>query len=155
LVALDGWFYRYGGHLVPSSGNSIDSMQNYEPVWAAENQGINIVHDISVFAGDYIISKNHNVQWDVNFGDGTRRDYDELGFGQACLIGLRHAFCPEPNRHSIFFEVYDFCDSARWRLKEGDRMPKSRLFRPGEFAGRIEYLANPNPPPMPTGPFLH
>ncbi len=147
LLALDGWFYRYGGHLVPSGGDSHDAMQDYEPAWAGEYQGINVVHDISIYAGDYIVSKNKNVRWDVNYGDGTRRDYDESGFGQPCLVGLQHVGCDHPDRHSIFYGVYDFCDAARWRLKEGDRIPKSRMFVPGDFAKRIEYLANPNPPP--------
>jgi hypothetical protein len=147
LPALDGWFYRYGGHLVPAGGEAIDAMQDYEPAWTGDYHGVNIVHDISIFAGDYIASKNHNVRWDVNYGDGTRRDYEELGFGQPCLVGLCHTGCGSSN-YSIFHGVYDFCDAARWRLKEGDRMPKSRLFRPGEFAKRLEYLADPNPPPV-------
>jgi len=145
LPALDGWFYRYGGHLIPDGGELIDAMQDYEPAWTGEYHGVNIVHDISIFAGDYIVLNNHDVRWDVNYGDGTRRDYDETGFGQPCLVGLRHVGCGVGN-YSIFHGVYDFSDAARWRLKEGDRVPKSRFFEPGEFVRRLEYLANPNPP---------
>jgi hypothetical protein len=147
LSALDGWYYRYGGHLVPIGGEAIGAMQDHEPAWDGDYRGINIVHDISIFAGDYIVSRSHNVRWDVNFGDGTRRDYEELGFGQPCLVGLRHTGC-DNGAYSILHEVYDFCDAARWRLKEGNRMPKSWMFKPGEFAKRLAYLADPNPPPV-------
>jgi hypothetical protein len=69
-------------------------------------------------------------------------------FGQPCLVGLRHVRCDDDDRHSIFHGVKDYCDAARWRLKEGDRVSKSKLFQPGDFAERIEYLANPNPSPV-------
>jgi hypothetical protein len=145
LPVLDGWLYRYGGHLIPDGGGLIGAMQDYEPAWTGKYHSVNIVHDISIFAGDYIVSKNHNVRWDVNFGDGTRRDYEELGFGQPSLVGLCHAGCDDGN-YSIFHGVYAFCDAARWRLKEGNWLPT--MFKPGEFAKRLEYLANPNPPPV-------
>jgi hypothetical protein len=57
LPALDGWFYRYGGHLISDGGELIDAMQDYEPAWTGEYHGVNIVHDISIFAGDWPASR--------------------------------------------------------------------------------------------------
>ena len=31
LSALDGWLYRYGGHLIPSGGEVIGALADYEP----------------------------------------------------------------------------------------------------------------------------
>lgn len=150
LPALDRWLFRYSGHLIPSGGKLMAAMQDYEPAWVREYQGLNIIHDIAIFAGDYIISKNGNVRWDVYYGDGTRRDYEEIGFGQPCLIGLPH---PDyQHRHcAIFGEELSRCCMARhFRLREGRTGVISEWDIPGHFVQRLNDLANPNPPPLPS-----
>jgi hypothetical protein len=148
LRALDRWLFRYGGHLIPNGGEVIAAMQDYEPAWVGEYQGVNIVHDISIFAGDYIVSKNHDVSWDVFYGDGRKRDYEKIGFGQACLIGLNgYAGCGK-DPYSIFHGVFNVCSAGQRRLRVGNRGPKLQFDMPGEFVRRLDYLADPNPPPI-------
>lgn len=148
LPALDSWLLRYGGHLIPGGGAAIAAMRDYAPAWVGDYHGINIVHDISIFAGDYIVSKNSGVRWDAYYGDGTKRDYEEIGFGQPCLVGLSHF--ASTGHYSIFHGIYDFCDAGRLRLKEGDRASKSKSYVSGALLKRLEDLANSDPPTIPV-----
>ena len=150
LPALDRWLFRYGGHLIAGAGEVIVAMHDYEPAWVREYHGVNVVHDIAIFAGDYIIAKNKNVRWDVFYGSRGKRDYEKIGFGQACLVGLCHAGCGN-GHYSIFHGVFAACSAGRRRLRDGNRGPKLQFDISGEFANRLDYLANPNPPP--TVPF--
>lgn len=148
LPALDRWLYRYGGHLLPSGGEVIGALRDYEPAWARDYHGLNIVNDIAIFAGDYIVSNNKNVRWDVWYGNGTRRDYEHEGFGQPCLFGLRHFFYNDPL--SIMRQIFECCDAGFYRLRRGSTNPGQPWDTPGEFVRVLEYLANPNPPePVP------
>ncbi len=60
LPALDRWLHRYGGHLFPSGGGASEALQHYEPAWTRKYHGLNILNDIAIFAGDYIVAKNKN-----------------------------------------------------------------------------------------------
>lgn len=144
LPALDDWLFRYGGHLIPNGGEVLAAMHDYEPAWVGEYHGINVIHDISIFAGDYIVMNNKNVRWSVNYGDGTRRDYEETGFGQPCLVGLSH-FAYTGN-YSIFHGIYEFCYAGRRRLRNGGKGAKWEWDSPGELVRRLNYLADADPP---------
>ncbi|MGL3109285.1 hypothetical protein [Bradyrhizobium sp. BR 1432] len=146
LPALDNWLLRYGGHLIPNGGEVLFAMNDYEPAWVGEYHGVNIIHDISIFAGDYIVMKNDKVRWSVNYGDGTKRDYEEIGFGQPCLVGLSH-FAYTGN-YSIFHGIYEFCYAGLRRLRNGGRGSKWERDIPGELVRRLNYLADPDPPPQ-------
>jgi len=148
LPALDRWLYRYGGHLIPSGGEVIAAMQDYEPAWVSKYHGLNIVNDIAIFAGDYIISKNKDVRWDVYYGDGKKRSYEEKGFGQPLLFGLPHPDCQ--GHYSMHWEIFDCCNSGRLRLRDGGRGPKWRWDVPDAVVRRLDYLTDPNPPPLPS-----
>jgi hypothetical protein len=148
LSALDHWLFRCGGHLIPSGGEVIAAMHDYEPAWVGEYHGLNIVHDMAISAGDYIIAKNKNVRWDVFYGSRGKRDYEKIGFGQACLIGLCHYGCSSRDYYSIFHGVFEVCSAGRRRLRDGNRGSKLKFDIAGEFVSRLDYLGNPNPPPI-------
>ncbi|WP_315734286.1 MULTISPECIES: hypothetical protein [unclassified Bradyrhizobium] len=145
LPTLDSWIFRYGGHLLPSDGEVISAIHDYEPAWTGPYHGINIVHDISIFAGDLVVSKNADIRWNVYHGDGTRRDHEEMGFGQPCLVGIPHfgyeSHCP------IFYEVFRWFAAARHRLA-GRIGLKMDVDRRGSFAEHLNFLAAPEPPPV-------
>jgi hypothetical protein len=145
LPALDGWLYRYGGHLIPSGGEVIGALADYEPAWDGVFRGLNIINDISIFAGDYIISKNKDVRWDVWYGDGTKRDYEKQGFGQPCLFGLRHFIYLSP--YSMLRAIADCCNAGRLRILRGRRGPKYEWDAAGDVVRWLSYLSDPDPPP--------
>ncbi|KJC33614.1 hypothetical protein UP09_34625 [Bradyrhizobium sp. LTSP885] len=144
LSILDAWVYRYGGHLVPAGGDTISALADYEPAWAGKYLGLNVVNDIAIFAGDYIVSKNLRTRWDVWFGDGTQRDYEKQGFGQPCLFGLSHVSRQGP--HSVLWEIYRFCDASRFRILHGN-VVVSPSHMPNAMLRVLTHLADPGAPP--------
>ncbi|WP_315796985.1 hypothetical protein [Bradyrhizobium sp. SZCCHNRI3043] len=130
---------------MPSDGEVISAIHDYEPAWTGPYHGISIVHDISIFAGDLVVSKNADIRWNVSHGDGTRRDHEEMGFGQPCLVGIPHfgyeSHCP------IFYEVFRWFATGRHRLA-GRIGLKMDVDRRGSFAEHLNFLAAPEPPPV-------
>jgi hypothetical protein len=160
VSSVGEWLYRYGGYLIPPARGYIfvvqtdhlGSLHEYEPAWINQLHGLNIIHDIAIFAGDYIRSKNPAVQWNAYYGDGTKYDFEETGFGQPCLVGLSH-FGYE-GHHWILGDVAHFCGIVYSRVNERGH-PISPWDIPGEFVRRVDYLADPNPPKsFPTSPLL-
>jgi hypothetical protein len=142
LLAVDKWLYRYGAHLVPR-WEALEALLDHEPEWERDYLGLNVVNDVAIFAGDYVISKNQHVRWDVYYGDGTKYDYEELGFGLPCLFGLLN---PEyRGRHyCILHEVFECCSAGRSRILDGGIGLTWDV--PGELVRQLDYLTDPNPP---------
>jgi hypothetical protein len=150
LPSLDDWIFRYGGHLLPDGGEVTTAVNDYEPVWTSHFRGLNVIHDVSIFAGDYIVSKNPNVRRDVYYGDGTHRDYDEQGFGQPCLFGLSHDHRPFGGQGfwPIFQDVFRWFEVRRYRIIHRGHGPPFEIDTPGSFENHLNHLGNPNPPPV-------
>lgn len=143
IQALDDWLYRYGGHLLPREleprqGSVITAMHDHEPQWFGPFRGLNLVNDIAIFVGDYLISKDSAVSWDINYGNGRPRDYERIGFGHPCLVGLWHL--PKGEHYPLLglAEIFDYCRAGWWRLKGNVDI----MWRPGELLRRIDYLSS-------------
>src|SRR6201995_2396114 len=91
LPLIGRWLYRYGGHLDPGGGDVVFVLGHYNPPWTGEYHGLNVMNDLSIFAGDYIVSRNKETRWDAWFGDGTRYAYEMMGCGQPCIFGSHEA----------------------------------------------------------------
>ncbi|MGK3796867.1 hypothetical protein, partial [Enterococcus faecium] len=65
LPALGRWLYRYGGHLDPGGAEVLSALSHYDPAWVGEYRGLNVINDIAIFAGDYIVAKNQNTRWNA------------------------------------------------------------------------------------------
>jgi hypothetical protein len=152
LPPLERWLDRYGGHLIPARGSHLNfggdpavtsALCNRGPAWAGEYHGLNIINDIAIFAGEYIISKNNEARWGMWYGDGEKRDRQTGVFGHLCIFGLRH-FSPE-HHYSMLMEIFECCHHAHCRLD-------GRFFwwprqQPGDVVRRLSYLAAPTPEP--------
>jgi hypothetical protein len=77
LLALNE--YDYGGGLIGDEFNRATSFATYQPVWLGERAGYNVMVDIGVFLGEYLIGKRPKLHWTIYRG---HRDED----GE--LIGL-------------------------------------------------------------------
>jgi hypothetical protein len=145
VKVLDDWLFRYGGHLLPwnrrlNAEFVIQALHDYEPEWTGPYHGLNLVNDIGIFVGDYIIASNPDVHWDVCYGDGTKRDYERMSFGMPCLYGLGHMLSGEAYPILGTGEIYQYCD-AGWSRLRGE----SELFwRQGELVRRLDYLTEKN-----------
>ena len=151
VLAVERWLYRYGGHLLPTRRSHVrlgDSrlaspLFNYEPAWVGPYRGLNIINDLAIFAGEYIISRTDDAHWGVWYGDGEKRVRQTGAFGHPCIFGLRH-FGPE-HPYSMLMEIFECCHSAqRWNsgwILAWERQSQRNLAR------RLGYLAAPSPEP--------
>jgi hypothetical protein len=160
LLALDQWLFRYGVHLVPNSrhwllpskgGDLIYSLAYYNPAWTGVYRGLNVINDIAIFAGDYIVSKNKNVHWDAWYGE-KRKDYEVEGFGQPCLFGVHHFIYESP--YSTFRALAHLCMRERDRIEHGHRHIEYKensvtmqWASRGDFVRWLDYLSDPDPVP--------
>lgn len=152
LLTLERWLYRYGGHLVPAHSGQValsndpriaSAFFNYEPAWVGQYHGLNIINDIAIFAGEYIISKNDDAHWGMWYGDGEKRDRQTGVFGHPCIFGLRH-FGPE-HHYSMLLEIFECCRSVQcWN--DGWILVWERQ-RERNLARRLRYLAAPSAEP--------
>lgn len=159
LPPLDAWMLRYGGFLIPPRGyDAIDALECYDPAWTGAYAGIDIIHDVSVFTGEYIIKFNHHARWALFVGDGKRRAWDMMGYYHPCIFGI-HPHHPGFNDIYPLYtadEIFDCCRGSRDR-HEGSYRPNRReedFFRQwgdeNEFVRRIKYWADSEaPPPIP------
>jgi len=150
LLTLERWLYRYGGHLLPARsgrGATDDNARNasalfsYEPAWVGPYHGLNVINDVAIFAGEYIISANDGARWGMWYGDNDERDRQAGVFGQPCILGLRH-FSPG-HHYSMLMEVFECCRSAQ-RWNDGWILAWERQ-RQRNLARRLSYLATPSP----------
>lgn len=146
LPALDSWLYRYSGHLLPEIVGSVDAIYGYDPAWNGKWHGLNIINDIAIFAGDYVVSRNKNAHWGAWYGENPASDYEKDGFGQPCIFGLR-----EPRSSIIHFpiitEIFMCSEAGRFRLVHGAILAGLRRWdRPGELVRLLGELSNRKPP---------
>ena len=159
LPPLDAWMLRYGGFLVPPIGyEAIGSLERYDPAWTAAYAGMNIIHDVSVFAGEYIVKFNPHARWALFVGDGKRGAHEMMGYYHPCIFGI-HPHHPGFNDIYPLYvadEIFDCCRGSR-RRHEGSYDPsrgKEDWYRywgdENELVRRLKYWADPEaPPPMP------
>ncbi|WP_156629449.1 hypothetical protein [Methylobacterium sp. Leaf85] len=138
LTQLDRWVHRYGGHLLPDGGDVIYALSEYEPVWKAEYHGLNIIHDVAILVGDYIVSNNPDASWGLWYGDGDCQAEEMPGFYQPCIFGLTNYGYNRPL--PILYIVYEHFESGRLRLKHGVTLPRT-YDAVGNFAREIGVLA--------------
>ncbi|QGM97487.1 hypothetical protein [Methylocystis parvus] len=158
LPLLDAWLLRYGGYLIPPGGDAIDALERYDPPWTSAFAGMNIVHDVSVFAGEYIIRHNPNARWGLFVGDGIRGARDMMGYYHPCLFRIHPHHRGYSDTYPLYIadEIFMCCEGSRRRL-EGRWLPCSRpedFFRQwgddNEFVRRVSYWADPDAePPTP------
>jgi hypothetical protein len=156
LPALDRWLYRYGRHLHPGGAEVISAVSHYDPAWVGVYHGLNVMNDIAIFAGDYIVSKNNNARWDAWYGDGKKFTFEMGGFGQPCILGLKHLeYVGYQGHHSTLEEIEMCCGAGLARWRNGRISPTQPWDRPGEFERMLNYLGDANAPePIPFSQHL-
>jgi len=150
LLTLERWIYRYGGHLLPARRSRVapggarrlaSVLFSYEPAWVGQYHGLNVINDLAIFAGEYIISGNDDARWGMWYGDDGKRNPQTRVSGHPCIFGLRH-FNPE-HHYSMLMEMFECCHSAQ-RWNDGWILVWERQ-RQRNLARRLGYLVAPSP----------
>ena len=134
---VGAWLYRFGAYIVSRNPKVLQAIYTYEPSWTGEFLPLNIMKDVSIYAGEYIIYKTGNAKWVIGKA--------ERGFWiqQPRLHVPDQKFDKYP---SISGEVLDCCTSSRARLTTGSNSPMDQWADAAEFGRRIAFFADKNPP---------
>ena len=76
LLALNAWINAYGGGLIGDQPNTMTIFETYEPAWVGEYAGYNVMIDIGIFIGEYLIAKRPQLHWEIY--RGHRDEYSQL-----------------------------------------------------------------------------
>jgi Ferredoxin-like domain in Api92-like protein len=127
--ALDAWLGRYGAFLyVREKGSSYLSRL---PAWDGARLGLNVIHDLAVFLGDFAIHESPNLRWEMHIDvpTGLRNDIDN--FQKPVVAG----FPGNPSwRFDPLADVHRICHALRettyfWRKPMFSMGPRSLYTR--------------------------
>jgi hypothetical protein len=63
LKAVNAWVQRYGGGLVPDVDAMENAYANYRSAWNGPFSGCNVMLDLAIFVGEYLISQRPRLRW--------------------------------------------------------------------------------------------
>lgn len=139
LEAVGAWVYRYGGHLLRDKGN-LDALECFEPTWSRRYAGLNVVHDLNVYMGEYIIRHNHYVFWTL-----SKLNPEELGYFHPCLGGIHNVSLNDPLY--ILETIFRCCEVQRSRI-HGRCLGCEQWINQRELSDFVKYLADPDREPV-------
>jgi len=102
-IALDCWLAKYGAFLTVREKGS--SYLTRRPAWIGPRQGLNVIHDLAVFLGEFAIKESSNLYWEmyVDVPEGLRKESED--FQKPVIGGLPHnsrwRFYPHNDLHRI------------------------------------------------------
>lgn len=65
LLGLNEWVNAYGSGLIRDERKAAIVFATYHPAWAGEYAGCNVIVDIAIFIGEYLMSERPRLEWDV------------------------------------------------------------------------------------------
>jgi hypothetical protein len=68
VLALNAWVNAYGGGLIGDQFDCATKFESYQPAWVGEYVGYNVMVDIGIFLGEYLIAKRPKLHWEIYRG---------------------------------------------------------------------------------------
>jgi hypothetical protein len=76
LLTVSTWINDYGGGLIGDQFGSATIFATYQPSWAGAYAGYNVMVDIGIFLGEYLIGRRSHLHWEIYRGHPN--EYGEL-----------------------------------------------------------------------------
>jgi hypothetical protein len=90
ITAVSDWADNYAGGLIREDGRlPMEVWATYSPIWEGAYAGFNVMTDIGIFLGEYLIAKRPRLGWEIYQGhkiEPTTFDSDQ--FMKPCLGGF-------------------------------------------------------------------
>jgi len=89
LRKVSRWVDACGGALIPHEPNRQAIFEGYHPSWESEYAGYNVIVDIGIFLGEYLIAKRPQLFWEIYRGHELEPDcFDSTDYLKPCLGGM-------------------------------------------------------------------
>jgi hypothetical protein len=108
--SLDNWLARYGAFLSVRERGS--SYLTYVPHWEGARSGLNVIHDLAVFLGDFACQESVGLSWEMYTDVPTGLQRQDETFQKPVIAGSRS------NPRWRFFALTDvrrICEALRER----------------------------------------
>lgn len=103
LRAVSRWCDGYGGGLVEINLRNPQLIYvsavytTYQPLWEGSLAGYNVIIDLGIFLGEYLITKRPRLYWEIYRGHQVEPDtFGSSGFMKPCLGGMPRLWKPDP-----------------------------------------------------------
>jgi hypothetical protein len=91
IHSVNRWVDRFGGGLIGDQTNRASIFSGYEPRWEGPFAGYNVMVDLGIFMGEYIILRRPRLRWELDQGDpGKPASSQHKGYRRPCLAGFPH-----------------------------------------------------------------
>lgn len=130
ILALYGWCNDYGGGLIGDETYTASIFDSYQPLWRDQYAGYNVMVDIAIFLGEYLISKRPRLHWEIY--RGHLNEEGKLS-GNNLARPIIGGF-PQPRqwKHDGFQDGYGAIAGSRQRARIGN------VHRPGALINRLK-----------------
>jgi hypothetical protein len=93
---LDRWLRRYGAFLISDRRTTSESFRAYQPRWVGKYASCNVMLDIGIFVGEYVIAKRPHIRWEVYKGHEIEpATFHSIGYQRPCLAGFAGGTNPD------------------------------------------------------------
>jgi hypothetical protein len=123
--SLDRWFAKYGAFLyVYENGSSFDTRL---PAWEGARSGLNVIHDLAIFLGDFAIKECPKLYWEMYTDVPTGMRTGHTHFQKPAIAGFpsnpRWRFYPLTDVHRICHALHE--QSYMWKKPMFSMHPRS------------------------------
>ena len=123
IAAVSDWADNYAGGLIRDDGRvPLDVWATYAPIWEDAYAGFNVMTDIGIFLGEYLIAKRPRLGWEIYRGHEIEpTTFESAQFMKPCLGGFPRfwkGFVLETGMGAVV--------NARGLATIGDRMSRTR-----------------------------
>ena len=121
LTAVSNWTDKYGGGLIGNEGHIASTIwEDYQPAWTVKYAGFNVMIDLGIFQGEYLIFKQPRLAWGIDKGqDVEPTTYSSTQFMKPCLNGMPRYWNGFPLREGASAVI-----NARGLATVGDQMSR-------------------------------
>jgi hypothetical protein len=89
LRKVSRWVDNYGGGLIGDETGHQLIFESYQPRWEGRYAGYNVMIDLAIFFGEYLIKKRPQLSWEIDRGtDIEPASFESSDFMRPCLGGM-------------------------------------------------------------------
>lgn len=124
IIAVSDWADEYAGGLIRTDSHiSLDVWASYNPIWREAYAGFNVMTDIGIFLGEYLIAKRPRLAWEVYRGhEFEPTTFESTSFMKPCLGGF-----PRFSKGFVLEAGFGAVINARGLSTIGDRMSRTKV----------------------------
>lgn len=94
ITAVSDWADEYAGGLIRNDSHiPLEVWASYDPIWREAYAGFNVMTDIGIFLGEYLIAKRPRLAWEIYRGHEVEpATFESVELMKPCIGGFPRRF---------------------------------------------------------------